>query len=914
MKIMENVGSPKYTFSIVMAIYNVENYLEEAIESVVNQTIGFKEHVQLILVNDGSPDNSEEICTAYQEKFPNNVVYIKQENAGVSVARNTGIQVAEGKYINFLDSDDYFDLDVLEKVKNFFDLHGEEIDLVAIPLIFFEGKQGPHMLHYKFNKTRVIDVEVEYEAIQLQSGSTFIHRENGLGDLRFQPGQKYGEDGSLLTDIIMKKRKFGVLHDTVYNYRARAAGTSALQGSKTSYDYYFPTIDMYYIPKLEKYCDLYHGRVPKYVQFVVMYDMQWRLREKVIPEVLENEMDGYIERILHILKFIDEDIIWKQRYLNWYQKHALVNMKQRNKFFGLEDEFYQAEKVTTPVESTKSEVEVAEDIVVKDYKGNIKDCLSKRNTVDIFLCEVEGEHLLIVGRLGSLLPQAEMAVYFRNFKGQVFKAESYHFPNDQSFIAGHPIYDYFGFQFRIPLKELKLAKKWILSLDVNGVEKRVGVKFSASARLSNKLKNGYMDANHEIMIWFNHAAQRFDVKKYSVLNMLKKERKVKLELKRKKVKNYSKISRTRILIRLLKRFKKSEINLFMDRIDKADDSAECLLEYYEQQQNKKQRNYYAIKKTSSDYDRLKTKYNVIDYKSYKHKIIFLLSDKLISSHADRFIYQPFTGTENYFKDLKEYKYVFLQHGIINGDLSNWLKKHDKNFKLFATSSTHEYRSIVEGNYGYTDKEVKLTGLPRYDRLTDDQKEKVILVMPTWRRHLVKEFSNKVNGRPYSETFKESQYFERWNHLLNDPRLLNHLKEKGYRLLFVPHPSIRQQLDDFTLSNVDVAAYNDSYSQLFRKGSLLITDYSSVFFDFAYMKKPLFYYQFDDGNWSSGYFSFTDMGFGEVIDNHEELVSKIIDTVNSNVEMEEKYKQRVESFFAHIDKQNCKRMYDEINKL
>ena len=96
----------KYNFSVVIPIYNVEKYLEETIESVVNQSIGFKKNIQMILVNDGSPDNCEDICLKYKQKYPQNIIYIKQENQGVSAARNNGKKFAEGKYINFIDSDD----------------------------------------------------------------------------------------------------------------------------------------------------------------------------------------------------------------------------------------------------------------------------------------------------------------------------------------------------------------------------------------------------------------------------------------------------------------------------------------------------------------------------------------------------------------------------------------------------------------------------------------------------------------------------------------------------------------------------------------------------------------------------------------------------------------------------------------
>ena len=98
----------RYKFSIVMAIYNVEPFLRESINSVLKQTIGFKENVQLILVNDGSKDRSGDICDVYKKEYPDNIMVVHKENGGVSSARNEGLKYAQGKYLNFLDSDDKY--------------------------------------------------------------------------------------------------------------------------------------------------------------------------------------------------------------------------------------------------------------------------------------------------------------------------------------------------------------------------------------------------------------------------------------------------------------------------------------------------------------------------------------------------------------------------------------------------------------------------------------------------------------------------------------------------------------------------------------------------------------------------------------------------------------------------------------
>jgi glycosyltransferase involved in cell wall biosynthesis len=105
----------KYKISVVIPVYNVGKYLSETIDSVIKQTIGFKKNIQIILINDGSQDNSEEICLKYKKKYPENIEYYSKKNAGVSAARNEGMKHIKGKYVNFLDSDDKFDLNAYEK-------------------------------------------------------------------------------------------------------------------------------------------------------------------------------------------------------------------------------------------------------------------------------------------------------------------------------------------------------------------------------------------------------------------------------------------------------------------------------------------------------------------------------------------------------------------------------------------------------------------------------------------------------------------------------------------------------------------------------------------------------------------------------------------------------------------------------
>ena len=100
------------TFSIIVPVYNVEQYLENCINSVLNQSF---RNFQLILVDDGSKDSSGEICDRFAQK-DRRVKVIHKPNAGVSAARNTGIDIAAGQFICFIDSDDWIESDFVIKV------------------------------------------------------------------------------------------------------------------------------------------------------------------------------------------------------------------------------------------------------------------------------------------------------------------------------------------------------------------------------------------------------------------------------------------------------------------------------------------------------------------------------------------------------------------------------------------------------------------------------------------------------------------------------------------------------------------------------------------------------------------------------------------------------------------------------
>ena len=181
-------------------------------------------------------------------------------------------------------------------------------------------------------------------------------------------------------------------------------------------------------------------------------------------------------------------------------------------------------------------------------------------------------------------------------------------------------------------------------------------------------------------------------------------------------------------------------------------------------------------------------------------------------------------------------------------------------------------------------------------------------MPTWRGYITEK-----------EDFLESAYFHRWNELLNNKRLDKLLKESNYRLVFYPHYEMQKFIGEFeqTSEYITYASFKEyDVQQLLKESRLLITDYSSVFFDFAYMEKPVIYYQFDSEDffqrqYSKGYFDYNIHGFGPVCNECHDLIEQIERYLQSDCTIEEQFRNRIDGFYPLRDDKNCDRIFSEI---
>ena len=319
--------------------------------------------------------------------------------------------------------------------------------------------------------------------------------------------------------------------------------------------------------------------------------------------------------------------------------------------------------------------------------------------------------------------------------------------------------------------------------------------------------------------------------------------------------------------------------------------------------------YYAISKKCNDYKKVKKLGDIVEWSSFKHYFIYMSSTKNISSHKEGNPNQTIFTILHLYLNLYNNR-VFLQHGVLYQNHQMFHQKNTK-FKIFICGAKDEYKFVKE-KYGYND-EVKYTGLARFDNLhncTPDSK--MILYMPTWRRWIEKE----------SELF-ESNYYKKIVSFLNSSELNKILEKNDKYLYFCPHFGLKEKGKIFKSHNSRVKIINiekADIQELLKMSSMLITDYSSVHTDFAYMNKRIVYYQYDEKEFKEKhvgkaaydtYFDYKKQGFGTVVEDESELLTEIKKGIEKKFRNEKIIQKRIKNFFELYDTNNCKRIFEVI---
>ena len=882
--------SNNYLFSIIISIYNTGRYLDDSISSIINQSIGFNK-IQLILINDGSYDNTESICLKYKNLYKENIIYIKIDHRGVSQARNIGLKYAEGQYINFFDSDDKWDLKAFYYVHLIFKLKNN-VNLLGCRIKCFESSNKYHFLDYKFKTTKIVNISEEYHYIHLSAAST-VFRKSIIKDKKFIEGIFLGEDARFLANIFLINPIIGFVREAIYYYRKRNDSTSAIQNTENCYNFYFSTLANVQQFMINESIKIY-GKIMSFIQFYIAYEILFRIQSKAFLYLNFKDYKKYCKTIINLSKQIEDKYFLEQKI---FPTNII--------FFTL---------------SKKYNKDIRYDIIINNncfiYSNIIITNLKYYKSIIIWKrVEIKYNKLYIEGQ-DNLWLHREKYYYFCRLGKKNF------YPK-YSFYSGYDIITMFGIirkgriiSFEIEL-DITKEEKLHIYLNYNNVEMNLLASLDTLMHLS-QINNSYYVSDKYIIANKNNSFILYPYSK-ELENFLETKFSVELKIQNK---NY--------LIKYRQEFFKNRINrsksimnkiwLINDSKDQAGDNGEYFFRYLIKAKPKDIDFYFIIEKNCSDYNRLKVFGNVVDIKSTEHLKYFLNSDKIIFSSVDCWVTNPFGNDGKYLFDFYNFNLIYLTNGIIKDDLTIYLSRIRTNFDLIITSSYKEYKSLLIDNYGYEKNNIALTGLPRFDILKNMEKKikkkKIILVFPTWRMYIKGVRDLQTHESIKSDNFLNTTYYKFYNDLINNPILISKMEQFDYKGILCLHNNFKEQYILFKKNKFFEIRKSCNRQEILIESSLLITDYSNIFFDFAYLKKPIIYSQFDydeyrNNHFKEGYFNYNKDGFGPICYSINCTVQTIISQIEKNCKLQKYYNNKINKFFYYFDNQNTNRIYLKI---
>lgn len=361
-------------------------------------------------------------------------------------------------------------------------------------------------------------------------------------------------------------------------------------------------------------------------------------------------------------------------------------------------------------------------------------------------------------------------------------------------------------------------------------------------------------------------------------------------------------------------FQNQTIWMYADRVVRGGDNGEYAYDFA-RRQNDGIKKYYLLAEGSQTADEFRRNNKpYLKAGTLRQRILFLHSNQIYATRVNPVrTFGLDKDQDAILRDLYSFRVIYINHGLVVDKLDYVLNRRAENISKICVVSSRE-RSNLEGeSYGYSPESIIETGFARFDGLRSQPKKQVLLA-PTWRSYLHKpQRGNRVSSK--SQDFTDSNYFKTFNSLINNEPLNDALKNLGFTLTYLLHPNTSSQRDDFKGASESVkvvAAEGDvSYEQLLRESAIMITDFSGVQFDFAFMRKPVIYYHPPSipAHYDEASFNYHDDGFGEVAEDEAQLVSRLTQYLVEGCTMRDEYIGRVNSFFTHLDHENSRRIYE-----
>lgn len=865
----------EYQASVIVPVYNVEDYLSICLDSLVNQTID-KSRMEVLVINDGSPDNSWDICLEYSKKYDFIKIFSK-ENEGLSATRNFGIKHAKGKYLFFLDSDDYFTPETVKSVTDFFDTVYDEVDMVAYNEVRYRGDEilKPHFRFKMLDHKGVYDLTKDIYLTQTRVN--ICVKNIGENNVLFNttPGFKL-EDQEYCNRVLMPKMKMGYCPDGTYMYNK--GNESSIMNIYFHAFYLFETSMQYF----EELFATFPDKVPQYFQAMFVNDINWRLSEDILfPYHYEGEkFEHAMQRFTKLLNRVDSETILNHPMFDIFRACYWIMKKENSEIV------FEHNENGLRLVIDGEEAYTQEDFVIIAHKPRVEGNRFKltafaKSPVFNFLKENEYEIYAIEN--GERRKLDTFLSVHSNYKAKtvtnIFPA--FHYECDLTQNS--------KIQFEVRVRD-NIYKTHFWYMPYAGFRTAV----------NTITRGGYLLHNKKKKCITARPATQFSTDFYSLLNSVRFCIHPRVTMLRLKSISYRKKHRIWLYYDFYSVEKDNGYFQFANDL-KHDDGIE---------------RYYVLTHEYEDLDKVFTpeqKKHLVKFGSKEHRLLFVCAERIFTAYYGLAPVNPFdTDKMKYiYEDLIRYRTIYLQHGVLHAALRLNNSEERSQAEEIIVSSPFEVKNYMD-NYAYAEENLITTGMARYDHIDRNHPAKDrILFAPSWRKYLTNEIKSS-NWEANTEKIQKSDYYKNFLAFLSDKRLHKCLEEHKIYLDIKLHPIIANLKNLFDIDceyinmvggDVDVADYK-----------AFVTDFSSYVFDFAYLNRPIMYFVPDYPQFKSGMNHYRDLdlpfedAFGHMFTDPAEAADCLAKIVEADFVPEPVYAERMANFYFDFDGNCAENLY------
>jgi len=890
--------------SLVVPIYNVEEYLPECLASIRTQTVF--ERTEVILVDDGSTDGSGAIASQFASNYAN-VTLVVRENGGLGAARNSGIDVAHAPTIAFLDSDDLLPPDSLERRLVALT---DDVDIAVGNMRTFPTATVWPWSRGIAASARVLEgVETFPELLSNSSACNKLFRTSFFSEGRNRfPERVHFEDGYVVVPAMLAARRVAVIPDVIYDYRKRLSADSIMDGVFLRPQNYWDHLGM--VQKLGPLLETLSPERRLAAQAFMVRSMQGFLLRA--PLVLQgNALDEFITEAREAFADVDVDTILE---------HTL-DLRHRVPFYALatgdRDLFKDPLRQIEGIEVVNKQERLALKRGAVDPWSPLLRLTRPRAFVEA--ARAVGTELRLHGRLdlpgvpvGDIEETTTVVITERGrqrstrSRVRVREAWSERRPittvewecsiAPAEFRSGSHLLD-----ARIETRGGSFALRLRPSLGMQRSSRDFHLP-TAVCRLEP-----YPDDRSRLLVDAGPARGR---------DQRWARRNIKTDLaammRRRPFAWWRMLLSALELTRLPR-----NIWLLGERADTAQDNGFAFFRWL-QQNAPHVRARYVLRSNSPAWRNLDQRKGVVRHGSFRHKWSILRAKVLISSQDIDAYMLPESWNRNAFRrhlaPRLGHRRVFLQHGVTINGVGPALHRGVTGLDVLICSTEEEHHYLRDTT-GY-DRELALTGMPRFDSLVRRPDPRTVLIAPTWRKYLVAPSYAQTARDP--GTFIGSDYERFFTQLLTHPRLSEVLERHQLHAVFLPHYEVARYFAELVAKNDRVSVVDDGGStigDLIRGSAIVLSDYSSTILDAAYLGVPVVQMPFDledfhERHYPRGWF---DNGRGEIgpVALTAEDAIDLVDRYAGTLVPDPGTQARIDELFPHRDTSNSRRVYDAV---